>query len=94
VQIDGHFVNQNSQEEKRDFRNEPKRRENFGRFFALKNLLKNLLLQNPFFSSNAYLHTKRKSQGKAIIFSTPISEYFNDVPKGKEGVRTSVLLSQ
>jgi hypothetical protein len=71
-----------------------KRRENFGRFFALKNLLKNLLLRNPVFSSNAYLHTKRKSQGKAIIFSTPISEYSNDVPKGKEGVRTSVLLSQ
>ena len=67
---------------------------NFGRFFALKNLLKNLLLRNPVFSSNAHSHTKRKSQGKAIIFSTPISEYSNDVPKGKEGVRTSALLSQ
>lgn len=71
-----------------------KSRENFGRFFALKNLLKNLLLRNPVFSSNAYLHTKRKSQGKAIIFSNPTSECSIGVQRVREGARTSSLLSQ
>lgn len=67
---------------------------NFGRFFTLRVLLKNLLPRNPVFSINAHSHTKRKSQGNVIIFSNPISECSTGVQRVREGARTSSLLSQ
>lgn len=60
---------------------------NFGRFFTLRVLLKNLLPRNPVFSINAHSHTKRKSQGNAIIFSNPISECSTGVQRVREGAR-------
>ena len=76
------------------FRGRPKMWMQFREIFHFGVLLKNLLPRNPVFSINAHSHTKRKSQGNAIIFSNPISECSTGVQRVREGARTSSLLSQ